>query len=312
MTLANQKHSRRCASVTGVSLTGPNWPTARLMRRASTSSALPRRSASTSGVKSSTDMPHDSPHKQWWAPVWTGLVLDAEGQHYRRMKHAVWLYLYCLLSANRTTGLLTRRIRTVCDDMGVPRTTVIRWLDTLRAEGYVATSNSGHSLTIQVRHFKSLPGVPKAAHQKYQKWDFWNPKNGTSGFPPNSPFPAQNRPKTAVSASANKNDITITLNNTMQVNSIHDDARRRPLPGLGDSAHRELLAHEVATALHDEANVSRYREICGQYSERLIRCVLAEVDHMPAAHAPQGRSRSALFTYRIQQYVPRTPANPGH
>jgi hypothetical protein len=27
--------------------------------------------------------------KQWWAPVWKGLVMDAQAKHYRRMKNAL-------------------------------------------------------------------------------------------------------------------------------------------------------------------------------------------------------------------------------
>ena len=46
--------------------------------------------------------------KQWWAPVWKGLVMDMEAKHYRKMKNAVWLYLYLLLNANRRTALLMR------------------------------------------------------------------------------------------------------------------------------------------------------------------------------------------------------------
>jgi hypothetical protein len=39
--------------------------------------------------------------KQWWASVWKGLVMDAQAKHYRKMKHAVWLYLYLLVSGSR-------------------------------------------------------------------------------------------------------------------------------------------------------------------------------------------------------------------
>lgn len=60
-------------------------------------------------ASSETDRP-----KQWWAPVWTGLVMDAEGKHYQRMKNALWLYLYFLLTANRKTGWLVRKTGTIC------------------------------------------------------------------------------------------------------------------------------------------------------------------------------------------------------
>ena len=49
--------------------------------------------------------------------------MDAEARHYRKMKNAIWLYLYLLLNANRKTGVLMRNIETVSRDMGVPRDT---------------------------------------------------------------------------------------------------------------------------------------------------------------------------------------------
>ncbi len=74
-------------------------------------------------------------NKQWWAPVWLGLVADCQAKHYRKMKSAVWLYLYLVLHANRATGVLLRKINTICSDTGLPRDTIIRWLALLRREG---------------------------------------------------------------------------------------------------------------------------------------------------------------------------------
>ena len=51
--------------------------------------------------------------------MWKGLVVDAEAKHYRKMKNAVWLYLYLLLNANRGTGVLMRKTKTISADMGV-------------------------------------------------------------------------------------------------------------------------------------------------------------------------------------------------
>ena len=95
-------------------------------------------------------------HKQWWAPVWTGLVVDQGGKHCRKMKTSVWLFLYLVLHANRRTGLLMRKVRTISKDMGITRDTTIRWLKVLRAEGYIATLNTGRYLTIQVKNWKAF------------------------------------------------------------------------------------------------------------------------------------------------------------
>lgn len=59
-------------------------------------------------------MPHD---KQWWAPLWKGLIMDPTATHYRHMKNALWLFLYLVLNAGRTTGTVSRKVQTIC--MGV-------------------------------------------------------------------------------------------------------------------------------------------------------------------------------------------------
>src|SRR5262245_23673763 len=111
-------------------------------------------------------MENQPTQKQWWAPVWKGLVMDAQGKHYRKMKNALWLYLYLLLNANRKTGLLMRKIKTLSNDMGVSRDTALRWLNVLRKGGYIETVNTGRSLTIQVTRWKALAGVGKTQPQK--------------------------------------------------------------------------------------------------------------------------------------------------
>ena len=49
--------------------------------------------------------------KNWWAPIYRGLVCDPGATHYRKMRSALWLYLFLVLHANRRTGLLMRKIR---------------------------------------------------------------------------------------------------------------------------------------------------------------------------------------------------------
>jgi hypothetical protein len=88
--------------------------------------------------------------KRWWAAVWSGLVVDPEAKHWQRMKHAVWLYLYLVLHANRQTGFLVRKVRTIAADMGVKRGTVHRWLKVLRMHGYIVTVNTGRYLAGKV------------------------------------------------------------------------------------------------------------------------------------------------------------------
>ena len=120
----------------------------------------------------------DSKQKQWWAPIWTGLVMDVEAKHYREMKNAIWLLLYLLLNANRRTGVLMRKVRTISKDMGITRDMTIRWLKILRTEGYIITLNNGRYLSIQIKNWKgtSRPGQiqPLKLDHPTQQWQFSN------------------------------------------------------------------------------------------------------------------------------------------
>ena len=73
-----------------------------------------------------TNSTNTNNRKLWWAPVWSGLVMDQDGKHYKIIRNTLWLYLYFLLNADRRSGTLARKIRTISSDMEVSRTTVIR------------------------------------------------------------------------------------------------------------------------------------------------------------------------------------------
>src|ERR1041384_5653312 len=101
----------------------------------------------------------DSPHEQvktktWWAAVWRGLVVDDQAKHYHRLRGALWLYVYLIIHADRQTGQLTRRYRTIVGEMHLPERTIRRYLATLRREGYFITRNSGRALVIHIQQWK--------------------------------------------------------------------------------------------------------------------------------------------------------------
>lgn len=107
--------------------------------------------------------------KNWWAPVWRGLVSDPAATHYRKMRSALWLYLFLIVHADRQTGRLLRKIRTIESETGVRRATILYWLRRLRAKGYITTHNTGRCLDIQVSKWKPLRGVEYLTHQKLKK-----------------------------------------------------------------------------------------------------------------------------------------------
>jgi hypothetical protein len=104
-------------------------------------------------------------NKTWWAPVWRGLVVDPEGKHCRRIKNAVWLFLHLVLHADRRSGRLKRKCKTVAEEMGLPEATIRKWLTTLKKNGYVETQSNGRCIEIVINKWKSLADFPSRSGQ---------------------------------------------------------------------------------------------------------------------------------------------------
>ena len=246
--------------------------------------------------------------KQWWAPVWTGLVVDEGAKHYRKMKNSVWLFLYLVLHANRRTGVLMRKVRTISKDMGITRDTTLRWLTVLRTEGYIVTLNTGRYLTIQVKNWKPLTKPGKMQPQKWAPSGSSGWKYPTPSRAPIPPVPVHFGPKSSVFARANDTKIQIILNNNMQ-NNIKCDPDDGAFKSIGTCAWQELLARDLAKALDDPRGINLYRSYCRKYPEELLRKALAEVRELPGHKIKKGRG--ALFNYLVQRYAQGTTENPG-
>ncbi len=128
--------------------------------------------------------------RNWWAPIWQGLVLDEEGRHYKQMGSAIWLFAYFILCADRQTGTLKRKAATISRQMGVKVRTVRSWLNVLRLGGYVETANGGRSLLIRIKKWKTYPQrhhdvrqsdiiMPNRSRENRPKFSESKPRNGT-------------------------------------------------------------------------------------------------------------------------------------
>lgn len=106
--------------------------------------------------RSSKHKPHFVRKKKWWAPLWNGLLVEPTAKHYKAMGSAVWLFLYFLTYANRTTGKLFRRRSTIASDLGLSLRTVNRWLGVLKQKGYIETQQSERSLVISITKWKPI------------------------------------------------------------------------------------------------------------------------------------------------------------
>jgi len=265
---------------------------------------LIRTAASLSEQKNSNNPDNQ---KQWWTPVWTGLVMDRQAKHYRRMKNTIWLFLYLVLNANRKTGFLLRKVKTVCADMGVPRNTVFRWLNTLRRYGYIATENTGRCLLVQVKKWKTIQQGPEIEVQKHQNCNPGDTKGATSGQRAWGINPVHFGPKKANSGGPND----ITINKDILKNDIDDinfgESNLKASGWFEPRNREELLAWDLAEGLNDFKGLPFYLSLSRRFPEPLLRGFLSQARQIPAEKI--NKSRAALFNHLIQKYAQENSKN---
>lgn len=91
---------------------------------------------------------------EWRIALLRRLIIHPKGAHRRRIRMAIWLYLYLLVHAD-DNRYLRRQISTICSDMKAPQSTVIRWFTILRNGGYITTRNDGRGLTIKIENLEN-------------------------------------------------------------------------------------------------------------------------------------------------------------
>ena len=79
-----------------------------------------------------------------------GLVVDPAATHVKRMRQAIWLYLYLLLAVNPSTGKRILSPSHIAGEMGLKEETVRSWLGHLRRQGYVAIERQGDLVAVTV------------------------------------------------------------------------------------------------------------------------------------------------------------------
>ena len=240
--------------------------------------------------------------KQWWAPVWTGLVMDQEANHYQRMKNAVWLFLYLVLNADRGR-ILVRKLKTISSETGIKRDTIARWLNILRKHGYIATQNTGRGLLIQIREWENpLSDIGKSPLQKHKIPGFCACKNPTPEEVFKSPNPINLRKKLDFSAGP-----IDTINKYILNNDIDSKNSRDSLLKTAKQSKSTELAMDIAKALGDHKNLALYISYSRRYPIWLLRKVLGEVKEIPSEKIK--KSRGALFNYLVQKYAKEDPKN---
>jgi len=98
--------------------------------------------------------------RDWWGFIWRGLVVSRSAKHYNAMGRAVWLFVYLIIHANRRSGTVYRRVRTIAQDIGISERTVQIWLKILRDKGYITTERTGRSLLIHIDKWRPISRAP--------------------------------------------------------------------------------------------------------------------------------------------------------
>ena len=249
---------------------------------------------------------NDQNLKNWWAPVWKGLVFDREGRHCRQMKNAIWLFVYFLLCAGRGNGCLKRKIGTIMSDTGFSRDMIVRWLKALRNHGYIETSKTGRCLSIRVKKWKTSSEGGNIQLQKSEisgRRCWKNPITHGDRNGRNFSHVSQ-----ILEEDHGANDNTITkdiIKNDIDSKRFPDS--EKPFKGSDPEKRSIRLALELARALDDLKGIALYRSYAKKYPEPILRRVLEKVIEIPAEKIK--KSRGAFFNYLIQKYGAKMSRN---
>ena len=230
------------------------------------------------------------------------MILDEEAQHCRKMKNAIWLFLYLVLTADRKTGLLTRKVKTISADMGVSRDTTLRWLTILKREKYIDAKSTGRCLAIRIKKWRPLGEVAKLPEEKWDISNFRSGNDPTSEVRENSGISAKIKENFARTASPIEN----TIKRALLKNDIEDKKflTSNTFQDFHPRTRVELLALDLAEGLGDMEGLGLYLSYARKYPESLLRGLLGAIKEIPDVKIK--KSRGALFNHLIQKYETQT------
>ena len=116
------------------------------------------------------------------------LVVDRKATHGKRMRQAIWLYLYLLLAVNPATGKRILSPRHIAKEMGLKEETVRSWLGHLRRQGYASVERQGDLVAVTVTKWPKRK--PQAASESVNRKSPLTPEALAKalGSDPSDPF----------------------------------------------------------------------------------------------------------------------------
>ena len=242
-------------------------------------------------------------HKEEQEAILRNLIIDPTGRHYKKMKNAIWLFLYFLISAEREGRPLIRKIETICSDTGITRNTISRWLRILRKGRYISTENTGRFLHIELKNWGFVLEIYKNTHQKSHMSNSRSIKSETS----ESSFMSQGLANSSKKLQKASRPIDISIDNNILNIDIDKKEYPESIKGFKPRNKQELLALDLAKALNDLQALPLYLSYSKKYPDHLLRKVVGEVLEIPQQKIK--KTRGALFNYLIQKYAKRDSKN---
>jgi len=237
--------------------------------------------------------------KNWWRPLWSGLVIDLDGKHSKQMKTSVWLFLYFLVTADSRTGTLVKTYAEINREMGRKEKTIRKWMNRLMREGYVTVERRKEGLFVSIKRWKSFDNCPDQGITRKEN----TPKrvinllqSGQKEKEQKSEKPLYLSRKTENEGSfADKRNVIRDNNNIVNVDEpvSSDD--------FSPKTKEELLALDLAQGLNDFKSLNFYLSVSKKYPEELLRRICNQVREIPTEKIK--KSKGALFTYLLKNTV---------
>lgn len=244
-------------------------------------------------------------NKNYWRPLWSGLILDEQAKHYRKMKNSVWLFLYLILKSGKT-GFLRKTCKEISKETGVNDRTIRNWLKNLKNKGYVSTKKQTKGILIHINY----PNGYKNQVSAHASDKFYSDNPVKFGHSEKN-----KAEKTLYLSDKNKKtDLRNTydndnkyINNDKRIinifnNDINDMEKNKNRNGFNsfNLTREELLARELAEGLDDVESMRFYLAVTKKFPEELLIKIYREVKRIPSYKIK--KSRGALFNYLLQKY----------
>lgn len=243
-------------------------------------------------------------NKNYWRPFWSGLILDEEAKHIKKMGKSFWLFFYFVFKANNKTGFLTKNYREISKETGIKAKTIRNWMGNLKSKGYISTKKQNRGLLIYVKKWKTFKHQSAALDETAKNRSLIDNKNAqirSDGLPKSGQIENKKVGKTLYSREKTRERSNCNRYDIDKLNiDINDRYKLMNEFNSFSLTKKKLLARDLAEGLDDEEGFKFYLSVCRKYPEEFLRRIYSQVKGIPKNKIK--KSKGALFNYLIQNY----------